>query len=135
MPEPITHHLIDGVETFNDFVRAEPLSDPDANGSCSKYRFFVKTQAGWEKLFDLPFQKGPLREKLVDGSLRTNIPNGVSSELLLGVLIHHFEGFQKGPFACDENAEALKGFRAALKALKKRTKARAAQFAAGEMKS
>lgn len=46
--------------------------------------------------------------------------NGVTPEILLEMLIHRFEGFQSGPFACDENQEALEHFQGAAAAIRKR---------------
>jgi hypothetical protein len=50
--------------------------------------------------------------------------NGVTNEVLLAVCIDRLEGFQSGPFACEENATALTLCRGALHTLHERTKER-----------
>lgn len=61
------------------------------------------------------FQCGPIKEVGV---------NGITHEALLAILMDRLEGFQRGPFACDENAQALHFLRAAQKVLHKRTSQR-----------
>ena len=46
--------------------------------------------------------------------------NGVTPELLLEILIDRFEGYQAGPFACEENDAALTGMHDALEAIRRR---------------
>lgn len=57
--------------------------------------------------------------------------NGVTPELLLDVLIHKFEGFQSGKFACEENEKALAGMRAAKEAIQSRLANRQARGVEG----
>ncbi len=52
---------------------------------------------------------------------------GVTNEALLAVVIDRLEGFQAGPFNCQENADALVAAQAALQALHGRTLARIAR--------
>ena len=59
----------------------------------------------------LLFQNGVISEAGV---------NGVTPELILDVLIHRFEAFQAGRFACTENAEALESLCKAREAIRKR---------------
>jgi hypothetical protein len=63
----------------------------------------------------LLFQRGPIAEVGV---------NGVTNEAVITILIDRLEGFQTGPFACDENEDALMHLRLARAAMFKRTKAR-----------
>lgn len=51
--------------------------------------------------------------------------NGVTHQVLLEVLIDRYEGFQQGPFKCEENDRALTGMREALKAINDRQAERA----------
>jgi len=46
---------------------------------------------------------------------------GVTNEALLAIVIDRLEGFQAGPFPCEENADALTMLNIALDALKART--------------
>ena len=53
--------------------------------------------------------------------------NGVTNEALLAIVIDRLEGFQDGPFACDENEAALNSLRNALVYLQERTRGRMAR--------
>ena len=57
--------------------------------------------------------------------------NGVTQEALLAIVIDRLRSFQAGPFACDENGEALDYCGYALAALQKRTLARIARGVEG----
>lgn len=61
------------------------------------------------------FQNGPIKEFGV---------NGITGEALLAIEIDRLRGFQKGPFACRENAIALTHIEEALMWLQRRTVAR-----------
>lgn len=58
------------------------------------------------------FQNGPI------GEVGTN---GLTQEALLAIVIDRLESFQNGPYACTENADALKSTRDALAFLQERT--------------
>ena len=73
----------------------------------------------------VPFQNGPIAEV---GT------NGVTHEALLAILIDRLEGFQNGPYKCQENGDALNALTAAQHALKSRTVARAARGVEGTHK-
>ncbi len=64
---------------------------------------------------ELRFQHGPIKEV---GT------NGITHEVLIAILVDRLEGFQDGPYACQENADALNHLRAAAERLHDRTKAR-----------
>lgn len=61
------------------------------------------------------FQNGPIKEHGV---------NGITQEVLLAIVIDRLRSFQAGPFACQENANALLCCQEALSWLKSRTEAR-----------
>lgn len=68
--------------------------DTETNISCP-----FKTRYGTSaKHSTIIFQNGPINENGV---------NGVTQEVLLAILIDRLQSFQKGPFACRENAVAL----------------------------
>ena len=64
------------------------------------------------------FQNGPIKEAGV---------NGITQEVLIAICIDRLECFQKGPFACEDNADALSLLRAAQGALQRRTRERLAK--------
>ena len=72
----------------------------------------------------LSFQNGSIKEKGV---------NGITQEALLAVVIDRLRSFQAGPFACEENAEALTYLEAAQKLLMDRTRARMARGVEGTL--
>ncbi len=61
------------------------------------------------------FQNGPIAEAGV---------NGLTHEVLLAILADRLRGFQAGPYACPENAQALQHINAAQAVLQARTSAR-----------
>ena len=61
------------------------------------------------------FQCGPIKEVGV---------NGVTNEALLAIVAHRLDCFQYGPYACEDNGEALLNVRTALENLKARTQRR-----------
>lgn len=68
------------------------------------------------------FQHGPIQE--VGG-------NGTTIETVIDVLVNRLQGFQRGPFANDYNAEAIEHFKAAKDALERRTRDRQARGVEG----
>lgn len=71
----------------------------------------------------LKFQCGPIKEF---GE------NGTTIEHILELLINRLEGFQKGPFKCEENDKALTHLDAAKEALEERTRDRQARGVEGQ---
>lgn len=72
--------------------------------------------------YSLLFQNGPIAEAGV---------NGVTHEALLEILCDRLRGFQSGPYACADNAEALACMEQAQTALQRRTKERMARGVEG----
>lgn len=68
------------------------------------------------------FQNGPIGEVGV---------NGLTHEALLAILCDRMRGFQAGPYASEDNAEALVCMEQAQTALQRRTKARMARGVEG----
>jgi len=57
--------------------------------------------------------------------------NGITNEVLLAIVADRLHGFQSGPYACEENADALLHVLAAMSRLHERTKARVARGVEG----
>ena len=74
---------------------------------------------------ELKFQQGPICENGI---------NGITIECLLAILIDRLHRFQQGPYPCDENKKAEALLALALGALKKRTRRRQDEVAAGKLK-
>lgn len=87
------------------------LNNPSADSTCRD-----------ETSLKVLFQNGPIGEAGV---------NGVTQEVLLAIVADRLQSFQAGPYACAENAEALKHVEAAQEALLSRTRARMARGVEG----
>ncbi len=105
----------------NQAIRVEAIDEPGCGGANHKYNIIGPSRqmlgVGEVPTFGLNirFQDGPLKEAGV---------NGVTNEALLAVLIDRMRGFQRGPFACDENAAALTALETAMAILHARTQRR-----------
>lgn len=65
---------------------------------------------------DYLFEAGPYRREINFQNGFSGI-NGITNEAVLAVLIDRMEGFQSGPFPCEENEAALGHLRKALEEL------------------
>lgn len=72
---------------------------------------------------DIMFQNGPVSEFSM---------NGIPMEALLAICAHRLRCFQRGPFPCEENEQALEYTQKALEALKSRTQKRLGQRVEGK---
>jgi hypothetical protein len=94
-----------------EFVRVEHET-PDQFVYGAPHNFQFKNAGSGEFLGEIRFQKGPIKETGV---------NGVSNEVLLGIVVARLQAFQSGDFACRENALALTSIEEAMLWMKKRT--------------
>lgn len=123
----ITTHKVNGI---NDGLTVTVRDEPGAGGACHDYwiewdaKPLNEQHGSPHQVYSINFQNGPLKEV---GT------NGVTHESLLAILIDRLEGFQRGPFACDENQIALTHLRAAQEALLSRTRARLARSVEGTL--
>ena len=76
------------------------------------HHFVIKNVHNGGVIQEVNFQKGPIEENGI---------NGGSNEDYVNMVIKRLESFQNSPWACDENAEAIKHFENGLLALRKRT--------------
>ena len=106
---------------LNNAIRIFVFDDPGPGGANHHYQIEIAARHGTQVL-DVQFQKGPVQEQGV---------NGGSIEALAAVVIDRLEGFQSGPYACDNNADALAHFTAGLEILKARTAGRQARGVEG----
>lgn len=125
MPRKITTHQVNGC---NEAIQIKALDEqPGPGGASHHYVAYVPHDEFNEEMnaslcVYLYFQNGPIKEAGV---------NGITHEVLLAILIDRLEGFQRGPFACADNAEALSHLKAAVEVLHRRTKARVARGVEG----
>ena len=121
MMENLTRHMAHGL---ND-LEIEVNDNPGDSGACHEYliRSFEyadlsdirKAESLCRANCRIHFQNGPIQEVGV---------NGITNEALLAIVEHRLEGFQRGPFGCEENGFALTGVKEALHWLHKRTLSR-----------
>jgi hypothetical protein len=123
-PRELTRHV---VNPANDKLKIAVLDEPGAGGANHRYDitgFDAATNPSAE-VGEVPlvgfraddrciilFQNGPIPEAGV---------NGVTHEALLAIIEDRLLSFQRGPFACKENAEAAYHVGEALRALHQRT--------------
>lgn len=114
----ITTHRVNGC---NESLRIMVLDEPGSGGANHKYGIDL---LGGESCSGpvLNFQNGPIAEV---GT------NGVTHEALLAIVIDRLQAFQKGPFACRENALALTNLEQAVHWLNHRTQFRMARGVEG----
>ncbi len=117
------------VNPANDTLSITVVDLPGHGGACHAY---LVTGADWDRNvasrdalehcrehdiegMAICFQNGPIAEAGV---------NGLTHEVLLAILADRLRGFQAGPYACPENAQALQHINAAQAILQARTRAR-----------
>lgn len=103
----VQHHLVKRDVKENQ-ITIEVVDLPGAGGANHKYRCVYP--AGTEAFIN--FQNGPIKENGV---------NGITQEVLIAICMDRLESFQKGNFACEDNASALEHLQFAMNYLKKRT--------------
>ena len=108
----VTTHI---ANPLNDKIVIEVLDRPGAGGANHEYVIHLPTEARGVHETYIQFQKGPIGEKGI---------NGISQEALLAICIDRLQCFQKGDFACRENAIALTKMEEAMHWLHHRTRAR-----------
>lgn len=113
----IETHKVNGL---NEALEIAVLDEPGQGGACHRYVIYKPLDAFNEELNANPtchidFQNGPIKEFGV---------NGISGEALLAIVRDRLECFQRGPFACETNQQALDHVVAAMDALHSRTRER-----------
>ena len=124
----ITSHK---VNPANDTLSIKVLDEPGAGGANHLYEvegfdYGTNPSAGAHKVEGnallVLFQNGPIGEAGV---------NGVTQEVLLAIVADRLQAFQAGPYACEENGNALEHIKAAKRWLEERTKNRMARGVEG----
>jgi hypothetical protein len=93
-----SHH--DGYGLNDDLTIFADERDPKAGNGSHTYILCLNCAGVGREVGVLQFQHGP---RNVEGS----VP-GVLDPAVLQVIIDRYEGFQSGPFACEENAAVLR---------------------------
>jgi hypothetical protein len=116
------------VNVLNEALKVRVMDEPGSGGACHQYLISTPNKPLRSELSspavncEIEFQNGPIGEFGV---------NGISQEALLAILEDRLVGFQSGPYATADNAEALEHIRAAMECLHRRTKARVARGVEG----
>jgi hypothetical protein len=87
----ITSHV---VNPANDKLKIIVRDEPGAGGANHEYEIALPDGSGVR----IAFQNGAINEHGV---------NGITQEALLAIVMDRLQSFQRGPFACRENALAL----------------------------
>ena len=109
------------VNPANDVLTVAAMDEAGSGGAHHHYRV-TSEHPSFHVPTDIVFQNGPINEVGV---------NGVTHEALLSILCDRIRGFQDGPYASADNAEALACMEQAQTALQRRTKARMARGVEG----
>jgi hypothetical protein len=122
-PRELTTHFDCG---FNAMLQVLACGAIGPGGACDEYQIVDASRQNTgpdadRVLVQLEFQAGQ-----PDAGV-----NGITHEALLAVVADRLESFQAGPYACDENADALAFVRSVLAALHRRTLARKARGVEG----
>lgn len=120
MREIVTHQCGAGMD---EALKILVLDEPGPGNACHRYSIGLANAAD---PMEINFQKGAVAEAG---------PNGISCESLLAVVIDRLEGFQSGPYPCEENRIALDHCQRAIRTLHKRTIERAARNVEGQTKT
>lgn len=124
----LTSHKVNGC---NESLQICVMDAPGSGGASHAYNvygFHAKSNPSADAFnnddtcLKVLFQNGPIKEAGV---------NGITQEALLAIIEDRLVGFQSGPYACADNAEALDHIRAAMECLQRRTKARIARGVEG----
>jgi hypothetical protein len=118
----IHSHKVNGL---NEAINVIAMDGPGKGGANHHYRIEPITEIhpqGAINPAEIRFQNGPIAESGV---------NGISNEALLAVVEDRLIGFQKGEFACRENAVALTKLQESMMWLQKRTRDRMARGVEG----
>ena len=102
------------VNPANDKIDITVVDEPGAGGANYRYEMSLPDNG---PIYGLDFQNGPIN---ADG----NGVNGITHEALIAIVIDRLQSFQKGPYACRENALALTKLEEAQHWLHHRTLAR-----------
>jgi hypothetical protein len=106
----VTSHKANGL---NEAITILVVDEPGAGGANHAYEL-----SGAGRRVRIEFQKGPIKEAGL---------NGLSNEALLAIVADRLECFQRGPFKCKDNEDALGMVKGGLTCLLKRTQKRLAQ--------
>lgn len=120
MTREIVSHKINGL---NEVLKIEAKDDPGPGGA--NHIYDITPTVGNACGVRIEFQNGPLKEVP---------PNGLSNEALIAVVIDRLQCFQKGQFACRENALALTKLEEAMHWLHHRTNERVKRGVEGVLK-
>lgn len=119
-------HKVNGC---NESLQVFAADEPGHGGACHEYLILGPHQEGKARqngemmtFAEIDFQNGPIAEAGV---------NGVTHETLLAILMDRLEGFQSGPYACEENRNALMFLKEAQSWLQMRTRRRVARGVEG----
>lgn len=128
----ITSHK---VNDLNDRLTIEVMDKPGAGGANHVYMVTLPPKESkmvgglptspYPIYYEIKFQDGPIAEAGV---------NGLTQEVLLAIVMDRLQAFQKGPFACRENALALTNIEQGMMWLQQRTRNRMARGVEGTNK-
>lgn len=106
------------VNELNEALKVVRVDGPGAGGASHHYEIAGFSAEG------IPAGSGYITIKFQNGLVKEHGVNGISQEALLAIVVDRLRGFQKGKYACRENALALTKIEEAMHWLHARTRDR-----------
>ena len=128
MSRELTSHKVNGCNSSLQICVMDQPGFGGANHAYHVYGFHTQSNPSAE-----PFNKDDTMLPVLfqNGTINVFGVNGVTHEVLLAILEDRLVGFQSGPYATADNAEALEHVRGAMACLHRRTKERLARGVEG----
>lgn len=126
----ITRHQVDG---YNVLLAIQAVDVPPVGDAHRRYDITgFDTELNPAAIDDTGFRLCITRLALIfQAGQPIDTANGITNEAVLAVVLDRLMAFQSGPFACDDNRDALAHVDAALGCLHRRTRARQARGVEG----
>ena len=115
------------INLCNKHIGVETWSEPGPGGAPVKYRLSINANQFQSEQAIIKFQNGPV-------VVETDV-NGITDEALLALIVDRIQCFQKGPFACRENEQALLKLEEGLHWLTARVLERQSRSVEGQLKA
>lgn len=117
----VAHHK-SGLNDINDYIDVRAVDQPGAGGG---YHQYILSSEKCEEDGLVTFHQPDAK--------RHGVLTGFTNEAYLAVILHRLECFQAGPFACEENAVALRYGHLMMEAMHQRSARRTAAGIEGKL--
>jgi hypothetical protein len=95
------------VGKLNSAINIQVQDESDLSGMHYSYGFYISIQRNTQKFAEVKFQKGPPKKIAMADQAAEIVPEGLTEEALLAVLIHRLRCKVKMPINLKENSVVL----------------------------